>query len=164
MSVKKPKKETDMSSATITVGELLYDVTAHFTKVTEYGVSLEAVASGQTPPPPPGARFDVAFEGISRGPKLKGTLAGVDYLQVRADGRIQLHIHAELTTDGGEKIAFFADGVSTPEQGTGLSQIRENVTLTTSSPTYSWVNQLQVWAQGTVDLAKGEVNVKGYAA
>lgn len=152
-----------MSSATINIGELLYDVTVHFTKVTEYGVSLEAVLSGQVVPPPAGARFDVAFEGISRGPKIKGTATGVDYLHVRADGRIQLHIHAELTTEDGEKIALFADGVATPEQGTAVMQLRENVTLTTSSPAYTWVNPLQVWAQGTVDSAKGEVNIKGYA-
>ncbi len=155
-----------MSSATITVGELLYEMTVHFTKVTEYGVSRKAVRSGQVAIPPAGARFDVVFEGVMRGPKLKGTVAGVDYLHVRADGRTQVHVHAEITTDDGEKIAFFADGVSTPdpEQGTDVMQIRETVTLTTASPGYTWVNQLQVWAQGTVDRTKGELNVKGYAA
>ncbi len=74
MSIRKRTKETAMSSATIPVGELLYEVTAHFTKVTEYGVSLEAVRSGQVAPPPAGARFDLAFEGAARGPKLKGTV------------------------------------------------------------------------------------------
>ena len=83
---------------------------------------------------------------------------------MRADGRIQLHIHAELTTDDGEKISLFADGVATPEEGTAIMQLRENVTLSTSSPAYSWVNQIQVWGQGTVDLAKSEVNIKAYAA
>ena len=152
-----------MPSTTITVGELLYEFTGQFTKVTEYGVSLEALLAGQAAPAPGGARFDVAFEGSSRGPRLKGILAGVDYLQMRADGRTELHIHAEITTEDGE-IAFFADGVATPEEGTGVLQIRENITLSTSSPPYSWVNQLQVWGQGTVDPAKGEINVKGYAA
>jgi hypothetical protein len=42
-------------------------------------------------------------------------------------------------------------------------QLRENVTLTTSHPD-SWVNAIQVWAPGTVDLAKGEIRVRGYAA
>jgi len=153
-----------MASTTITVGELLYEVTVQFTKVTEYGVGLEALLAGEVAPPPEGARFDVAFEGSSHGPRLKGTLTGVDYSQIRADGRVQLHIHAEITTEDGEKIALFADGVATPEEGTSVLQLRENVTLSTSSPAYSWVNQLQVWGQGTVDPAKGEVNVKGYAA
>jgi hypothetical protein len=149
----------------IIVGELLYDVTAHFTKVTEYGVSLAAVVSGQVAPMPAGARFDVAFEGISRGPKLIGTISGVDYVQVRADGRIQLHIHATITTEDGATIAYFADGVATPDQNTGGAQVRElwHVTLTTSSPAYAWVNQLQGLAQATVDPAKGEIAVKGYA-
>jgi hypothetical protein len=153
-----------MASTTITVGELLYEFTGQFTKVAEYGVSLEALLAGQVAPAPGGARFDVAFEGSSRGPRLKGILTGVDYLQMRADGRTELHIHAEITTEDGEKIALFADGVATPKEGTGVLQPRENVTLSTSSPAYSWVNQLQVWGQGTVDPAKGEINVKGYAA
>ncbi len=153
-----------MPSVTISVGEHLYDLTVNFTKVTEYGLSLEALVAGKATPPPEGARFDVAFEGVARGPKLKGTVAGVDYIHVRADGRFQLHIHAEITTEDGEKIAYFADGVATPEEGTSVAQLRENVTLTTSSHAYAWVNQLQVWVRGTADLAKQQVNVKGYAA
>ncbi len=153
-----------MPAVTISVGEHLYDLTVNFTKVTEYGVSLEALVAGKATPPPEGARFDVAFEGVARGPKLKGTVAGVDYIHVRADGRFQLHIHAEITTEEGEKIAYFADGVATPEEGTSVAQLRENVTLTTSSHAYAWVNQLQVWVRGTADLAKQQVNVKGYAA
>jgi hypothetical protein len=153
-----------MSSTTIAVGEHIFDMTYRNVKFTGYGVDLDALLAGQIPPPPEGARFDVAFEGSSRGPRLKGTATGVDYLHMRADGRAQLHIHAEITTEDGEKIALFADGVATPEEGTGVLQLRENVTLSTSSPAYSWVNQLQVWGQGTVDPAKGEINLKAYAA
>ena len=153
-----------MPSVTIPVGEHLYDLTVNFTKVTEYGLSMEALVAGKATPPPEGARFDVAFEGVARGPKLKGTVTGVDYIHVRADGRFQLHIHAEITTEDGEKIAYFADGVATPEEGTSVAQLRENVTLTSSSHAYAWVNQLQVWVRGTADLAKQQVNVKGYAA
>jgi len=36
------------------------------------------------------------------------------------------------------------------------------VTMTTSEPDYAWVNPLQIWARGTVDLAKGEAHVTGY--
>jgi hypothetical protein len=153
-----------MTLTTITVGDQLYDLTVKFTKVTEFGVSMEALSSGEISPPPEGARFDVAFEGVSRGPKLKGTVVGVDYLNVRADGRFQLHIHGELTTEDGEKIALFADGVSIPREGSSIIDLRENVTLTTSSKAYAWVNNLQVWGQGTVDLAKQEAYVKGYSA
>ena len=153
-----------MPSVTIPIGEHLYDLTANFTKVTEYGLSMEALVAGKTTPPPEGARFDVAFEGVARGPKLNGTITGVDYIHVRADGRFQLHIHAEITTEDGEKIAYFADGVAIPEEGGGVAQLRENVTLTSSAQAYAWVNHLQIWVRGTADLAKQQVNVKGYAA
>lgn len=116
--------------------------------------------SGQAPPPPEGARFDVYIEGPATGTKLSGTVKGVDYLHMRADGRAQLHIHAEITTDDGKKIALAADGVALGEPP--VLQLRENVTLTTSHPEYSWVNAIQVWAPGTVDLAKGEVRIKAY--
>ena len=42
--------------------------------------------------------------------------------------------------------------------------VRENVALTTSYPEYSWVNAIQIWGTGTADLAKGEVQLKAYAA
>jgi hypothetical protein len=38
------------------------------------------------------------------------------------------------------------------------------VTLFTSSKAYSWVNGLQVWAIGTVDLAEQVVRITGYSA
>ena len=63
----------------------------------------------QTPPPAEGARFDVYFEGPITG-KLNGTVKGVDYLHIRADGRCQLNIHAEITTEDGKKISLAADG------------------------------------------------------
>jgi hypothetical protein len=80
---------------------------------------------------------------------------------VRQDGRIQLHIHGEITTDDGEKIGLFADGISTHQQGTNFYH-NENVTLITSSAKYSWVNQLQIWANGNVDPVTGNVDITGY--
>jgi Protein of unknown function (DUF3237) len=140
--------------------ELLYEYTLKITQVVEYGVSLEALMSGQAPPPAEGARFDVYFEGPATGTKLSGSVKGVDYLHIRADGRGQLDIHAEITTEDGKKIALAADGVSFGEPP--VLQLRENVTLTTAHPEYSWVNAIQVWAPGTVDLAKGEIRIKAY--
>jgi len=150
--------------STIEVGELLYEYTVKFTGMTEYGVSLESLMSGEAAPPLEGARFDVAFEGASNGPKLKGKVTGVDYLRIRADGRFQLHIHAEITADDGQKIALHADGVALPRKGSSIADLRENVTLSTSSKDYTWVNALQVWAIGTVDLAEQVVQLKGYSA
>jgi hypothetical protein len=147
-----------------TPGELIYEYTLQFTQVVEYGTSANAVFSGQMRPPAEGARFDVYFEGPITGPKLKGTVKGVDYLHIRADGRCQLNIHAEITTEDGRKIALAADGVAIREEGSPVFQLRENVTLTTNDPEYSWLNLIQVWVPGTVDVSKGEIRVKGYAA
>jgi hypothetical protein len=149
---------------TIDVGELLYEYTVKLTGMVEYGVSFEALMTGTAAPPPEGARFDVPFEGASVGPKLKGKVSGVDYLRVRADGRFELHIHAEITTDDGQKISLHADGVALPQPGSPVAGLRENVTLFTSSKAYLWVNNLQVWATGTVDLAEQVVRLKGYSA
>jgi hypothetical protein len=142
-------------------GELLYEYRAKFTQIVEYGVSMEALLSGQTPPPAEGARFDVYFEGPVTGAKLSGSVKGVDYLHLRADGRFQLNIHAEIMTADGKKIALAADGVGL--DGPPVLQLRENVTLTSSHPEYTWVNPLQIWAPGTVDVTTQEIHIKGYA-
>ena len=60
--------------STMEVGELLYEYELKFTGITEYGVSLESLVTGETAPPPEGARIDVAFQGTSTGPKLKGSV------------------------------------------------------------------------------------------
>ena len=152
-----------MSEQSAMPGELLYEYTCQFTEVVEYGVSAEGLFSGQTAPPAEGARIDVYFEGPVTGAKLAGTVKGVDYLHVRADGRVQLDIHAEITTEDGKKIALAADGVGIPEEATTVFQLRENVTLTSNHPEYAWVNPLQIWGPGTVDVAKGEIRIKAYA-
>jgi hypothetical protein len=153
-----------MAEDTNTSGEFLYEYVLQFTKVVEFGSSANALFAGQAPPPSEGARFDVYFEGPVTGPRLSGMAKGVDYLHIRADGRCQLHIHAEITTEDGKKISLAADGVGIPEKGSSIFQLRENVTLTSNHPEYAWLNALQIWAPGTVDVSKGEIRVKGYAA
>lgn len=144
-------------------GEALYEVELKPGPPTEYGVSMEALMSGQVPPPPEGVRFDVPFEGISTG-RLTGTVTGIDSIRVRADGRFELHIHAAITAQDGEKIAVFADGIAVSRPDSPIADLRENVTLHTSSESYTWVNGLQIWAAGTVDFSKPEVHVRGFVA
>ena len=150
--------------STIEVGELLYEYTLKITGMAEYGVSFGALMAGKIPPPPEGARFDVAFAGEMTGPKLKGKITGVDYIGMRADGRIELDIHAEITMDGGQKISLKADGVGLPRKESSIADLRENVTLFTSAKDYRWVNAIQVWGIGTVDFDRQIVQVKGYSA
>ncbi len=68
-------------------GELVYEYTPLVTRVVEYGASADALLSGQVSPEPEGARIDFYLEGPVIGPKLTGTVKGVDYLYFRADGR-----------------------------------------------------------------------------
>jgi hypothetical protein len=145
-------------------GELVYEYTPRVTRVVEYGVSAHALFSGEATPGPEGGRVDFYLEGPVTGPKLKGTVVGVDYLYFRADGRAELHIHAEITTEDGKRISLAAGGVARPERGSSIVQLRENVTLLTSEREFAWVNGLQLWATGTVDVASGQVHVKAYAA
>ncbi len=150
--------------STIEVGELLYEISLEITGMTEYGISFEALIAGKVAPPPEGARFDVAFAGAASGPKLKGTVTGVDYLRVRADGRFDLHVHETITTNDGQRLDVQGDGVARLRTGSGTADLRLNLTLFTSSKDYTWVNALQVWGIGTVDLATQVIKVTAYSA
>ncbi len=141
--------------------EKLYEYeTVQVTGMVEYGASFQAVISGESPPPG-GLRVDVAFEGPVTG-RLSGSVVGVDYLTIRADGRADLDIKAAITTDDGEKIALAASGVGIPQPGSPVALLRENVALTTASERYAWVNPLQIWGVGSVDFSSGKINISAY--
>ena len=146
-------------------GELIYTYDRlRITGVTSYGApAFDAVMSGTAGVPPHGARYDFTLEGRVAGPRLSGAFHGVDYVNVRPDGRAQLHIHAEITTDDGKKIALSAEGVARFPDGPPVGELRENVTMTTAEPGYEWVNALQIWAVGACDVSTGEVQITGYA-
>ena len=97
-------------------GEKIYEYDLDVTGMTDYGVSLDAILSGKEKIPPQGARIDVAFEGRAIG-RLAGLVRGTDYLRIRADGRIDLDIHAVVETEDGCRIALTADGVGNPRAG-----------------------------------------------
>jgi hypothetical protein len=148
---------------TIELGEPLYEYTLNITGLTEYGVSFEELTSGKIPPPAEGARFDVAFAGEASGSKLNGKVTGIDYTYMRADGRFQLDVHAEITTEDAQKISIKAGGVAMPRKDSTIFDLRENVTLFSSSKDYTWVNTIQVWGIGTVDLATQIIYIAGYS-
>lgn len=147
------------TNVTMPVAEHLYDATFHHTSFVDYGYTLEDLASGRAIPPQ-GAQFDIGFEGVIEGPRLKGTLVGVDYGILRADGRFDLNLHATITTDDGAQIALAATGIFRPADGA----VREAVKLTTAAPKYAWVNQLQIWVRGIADIQKREIRLQAYAA
>jgi hypothetical protein len=153
-----------MASARMEVAQELYEARIRMTEIKDYGLKLEDLLSAKAAPPPQGARLEGYFQGEITGARLRGTIVGVDYALVRADGDSRLHVHARITTTDNHSISFFADGVFFPEPGTGRLQLRENVTLHSTSAAYAWVNKLQIWATGWLDLAAGTIILKGYEA
>ena len=73
-------------------------------------------------------------------------------------------MHAVITSEDGARIAFFADGLGIPVEGSPVMALRENVTLYTRAPEYVWVNRAQFWATGQVDLAAHKITLAGYQA
>ena len=91
------------------MGEKIYEYDLDVTGMTDYGVSLDDILSGKVPIPPQGVRFDIAFEGRASG-RLAGHVRGVDYLRMRADGRVDLDIRGTIETEDGRRIALSASG------------------------------------------------------
>jgi hypothetical protein len=143
-------------------GELIYEYTPRVVETVEYGASAEALFAGRTPPPE-GGRLDLYLEGPVIAGKLKGNVRGVDYVNFRADGRAELHVHAEITTQDGKKVALEAGGVAIGQQGSSVLELREHVSLTSHHAELAWVNTVEVWARGRVDASTGEVYLRAYA-
>jgi len=143
--------------------ELIYEAQIHFTGMVDYGLSMEALSSGKAAIPLAGARFDQTFEGRLDGPRLRGEIAGTDYLHIRADGLFQLHLHARVTTEEGIDISMSSEGMSMQIEGEQMAQLRAAVSLYTAAEAYRWLNQLRLWAVGTFDPTRGEAIIRAYA-
>jgi hypothetical protein len=142
-------------------GEKIYEMELDLTGVTDYGVSMDAILAGQEAIPLHGARFDLAVDGPFKG-RLAGRAHGVDYLRVRADGRIDLDLHLIIKTEDGHRIALSGDGQAAPRPGEPVLDIFANVRLSTASKDYAWVNERQIWGVGTASLATGKVLAEGF--
>ena len=117
-------------------GERIYECDFHITGVTDYGVTLDALLTGKEKVPLQGARVDVAFEGDIKGRITGRVRRGVEYLQLRADGRIDLDGRATVETDDGHRIAMRIEGVATPRANEPILDLIANVRLTTAAPKY----------------------------
>lgn len=142
-------------------GEKIYEYDLDVTGMTDYGVSLEAILTGKEMVPPQGVRIDVAFEGHAKG-RLAGRVRGVDFVRMRADGRVDLDIRATIETEDGRRIALSADGVGMPRATEPIADLWENVILSTATEDYAWVNTRQIWAFGTVNFATGKIHLDAY--
>ncbi|MGA2765876.1 MAG: DUF3237 family protein [Spirochaetia bacterium] len=153
-----------MMSETVAVQEHLFDSTTQITETIDFGTGMEDVRSGRTTMPPQGLRFNLRIEGELTGAKVKGKISGTNYLYVRADGVGFIDAHFIVITPEGDRIAMHAQGISTPPEGSTVSQFRENESFFTASTKYAWINRIQVWATGSVDLETGKLTAKGYIA
>ena len=145
----------------ISSGSLVYEIDVQITGIVDFGMTLDEVLSGAVMPAA-GARLDVSWEGAVTG-ALSGRIGGIDYLYVRPDGRIELHVHGTITTKDEARISFIAPGVATINDD-GTARLCENVTLHTGFEQYAWVNQKALRAEGIVNLGTGHISVQVYAA
>jgi len=150
-----------MTRNTAMRGEKIYEMELDLTGVTDYGVSMDAILSGKAAIPLHGARFDLALNGRYKG-RLAGRAHGVDYVRVRADGRMELDLHLIIETEDGQRIALSGDGQAALRPGEPVLDIFANVRLSTASKEYAWVNERQVWGVGTASLATGKVLAEGF--
>ena len=142
-------------------GEKIYEHELDLTGVTEYGLSLDALLTGKEAVPLQGARFDLAVEGRFKG-RLAGRAHGVDYVRVRADGRMELDLHVTVETDDGHRIALSGDGQAAPRNGEPILDIFGNIRLSTASKEYAWVNERQIWSVGTASLGTGKIHIEAF--
>jgi len=141
--------------------KVVFDEQIQLTTINEFGLHWHDLLAGKVTPPPQGARFDLLFEGALTGSDLAGHIEGVDYLEVRADGRFMLNIYATVITDDNEAIALHEDGIAVPTED-NKANLQLNLKFTTNSEKYSWLNKTQVWGIGQVDLITGKISVRAY--
>jgi hypothetical protein len=122
---------------------------------------MDDILTGKQAVPLQGARLDLHVDGRCKG-RLSGRQHGVDYLRMRADGRIDLDLHVVVETDDGHRIALSGDGQAAPRKGEPVFDIFANIRLTTASKEYAWVNERQIWSVGTGDLATRRIRVTAY--
>jgi hypothetical protein len=128
-------------------GELLYDMKLKF---------LPLIVIGAVPE---GMRINIPFNGEVSGQTIKGKVEGTDYVLLRSDGVGLLHIHAVLTTDGGDLISIQGSGISTATPD-GRYAIKEVLTYQTGSEKFACLNFTQAFGDGFSDMRTNELHAK----
>jgi hypothetical protein len=142
-------------------GEKIYEYEVDITGMADFGVDLASLLEGSKPIPPQGARFDVAFAGQATG-RLSGSVRGTDFAYVRPDGCFELNIFGVMETIDGMRISLAAGGIGVYRKDAPIFDLSENVRLLTAAPALTWVNERQIWATGTANLATGKINIEAF--
>jgi hypothetical protein len=142
-------------------GEKIFEYDLDITNVIDYGAEMQAIFGGQANVPLQGARFDVTLAGSIKG-RVSGSMRGIDYLRVRADGRRELDLRGAIETTDGHRIAFIAEGVGTAREGEPIVDLSVNISLSTAVASYAWVNARQTWGIGYANLATGKIHIDAY--
>jgi hypothetical protein len=108
---------------------------------------------------PEGMRIDIPFSGDVSGPSINGKVNGVDYVLLRPDGVGVMHVHAVITTDGGDRISYQVSGFLTTAPD-GRSALKGAVTCQTGSKELAWLNSTQGVVDGFADMKTGELDFK----
>jgi hypothetical protein len=101
------------------------------------------------------------YAGTIKG-RVSGSIRGVDYQVIRADGRLDLDTRATIETPDGRRIALSASGVGTPRTGEPMADLFENVRFITAAVDYAWLHTRETWAVGQVNFATGKIHIEGY--
>ena len=141
--------------------EKIFEYDLDIMSVTDYGVNMDAMLAGQESVPLQGSQFDVTLAGSIKG-RVTGTMRGIDYLRVRADGRRELDLRGTIETEDGSRIALSADGVGTPRDGETIVDLAVKIDLTTAATAYAWVNARPAWGAGHANLATGKIHIDAY--
>ncbi len=106
-----------------------------FCKIT---ASLDMNVIGKTPS---GMRIDFPFEGTATSSHWEDErpVKGVDYVTVRADGHMNLELHAVIGS-GRAKVAYSATGVSLAGEEQGVAFPRELITFATADESLAFLN------------------------
>jgi len=100
---------------------------------------------------PSGMRIDFPFEGVATGPHWEGErpVKGIDYSTVRADGNMDLDIHATIG-EKRETVSYRGIGVSIANADKS-AEPRELITFHTGNEDLAWLN-----SEIGVAVGKGE--------
>lgn len=149
--------ETGSTESTAAAFESVASAQLKFTRVVDYGTTLPDLLSGKSAPPPQGARLDVSTDGPLTG-LITGKFVSTDYINVRADGRFELNVFGQITTNDGAQISYEGHGVSIL-QPDGTARMRQSVKLVTQSSKYSWVNGVTFIGEGIVNPSTGTLQM-----